>query len=74
MFNGVKNKETPIIVERIVADIDEIVKIVRFPGWQSTTAGKQEVTRALRRIIWLKYKIKDNELFEKAYGYVEMYY
>lgn len=74
LFNGVKNKETPIIVERIVADIDEIVKIVRFPGWQSTTAGKQEVTRALRRIIWLKYKIKDNELFEKAYGYVEMYY
>lgn len=74
LFNGVKNKETPIIVERIVADIDEIVKIVRFPGWQSTTAGKQEVTRALRKVIWLKYKIKDNELFEKAYGYVEMYY
>ncbi len=57
-----------------MADIDDIVKIVRFPGWQNTTAGKQEVTRALRKIIWLKYKIKDNELFEKAYGYVEMYY
>lgn len=74
LFNSIKNQETPIIVERIVADIDEIVKIVRFPGWQNTTAGKQEVTKALRKVIWLKYKIKDNDLFEKAYGYVEMYY
>ena len=28
----------------------------------------------LRTILWLKYKIKDNEVFEKAYKYVEMYY
>lgn len=45
LFNGVKNNKTPIIVERIVADIDDIVKIVRFDGWQSTTAGKQEVKK-----------------------------
>lgn len=45
LFNGVRNKNTPVIVERIVADIDSIVKIVRFDGWQSTTAGKQEVKR-----------------------------
>ncbi len=74
LFNSIKSENTPIIVERIVADIDEIVKIVRFPGWQDTTEGKREVTAALRKIIWLKYKIKDNELFEKAYKYVEMYY
>lgn len=74
LFNSIKNQETPIIVERLVTDIDEIVKIVRFDGWQNTTAGKQEVTKALRKVIWLKYKIKDSELFEKAYSYVEMYY
>lgn len=45
-----------------------------FPGWQDTDAGRQEVTKALRRIIYLKYKIKDHELFDKAYKYVEMYY
>ena len=28
----------------------------------------------LRTILWLKYKIKDTEVFEKAYKYVEMYY
>ena len=51
LFNGVKNKNTPVIVERIVADIDSIVKIVRFDGWQSTTAGKQEVKKALRSVV-----------------------
>jgi type I restriction enzyme R subunit len=74
LFNSVKNKNTPIIVERIVNDIDDIVKIVRFPDWQNTTTGKQEVKRALRSVIWIKYKIKDKELFDKAYSYVEMYY
>lgn len=74
LFAGVKTENTPVIVERIVEDIDEIVKIVRFDGWQDTDAGRQEVTKALRKVIYLKYKIKDNELFDKAYGYVEMYY
>lgn len=74
LFNGVKNEKTPIIVERIVADIDEIVKIVRFDGWQKTTTGKNEVKKALRSIIWIKYKIKDKEVFDKAYDYIEQYY
>lgn len=74
LFNGIKNNRTPIIVERIVADIDDIVKIVRFDGWQSTTAGKQEVKKALRSVVWVKYKIKDKEVFDKAYGYIEQYY
>ena len=74
LFNSIKNPKTPIIVERIVTDIDDIVKIVRFDGWQNTTAGKQEVKKALRSVIWVKYKIKDKELFDKAYMYVEQYY
>lgn len=74
LFNGVRNSETPVIVERIVADIDNIVKIVRFPGWQNTTAGKQEVKKALRSVVWIKYKIKDKEVFDRAYSYIEQYY
>ncbi|MCU5103629.1 HsdR family type I site-specific deoxyribonuclease [Bacillus cereus] len=74
LFNGTKNENTPVIVERIVNDIDEIVKIVRFPDWQSTTTGKQEVKKALRSVIWIKYRIKDKEMFDKAYSYVEIYY
>lgn len=74
LFNGIKNKATPIIVERIVKDIDDIVKIVRFDGWQETTAGKQEVKKALRSVVWIKYKIKDVDVFDKAYKYIEQYY
>ena len=74
LFEGVRNENTPVIVERLVTDIDDIVKIVRFDGWQKTTGGKQEVKKALRSVVWVKYKIKDKEVFDKAYGYVEQYY
>ena len=74
LFNSVKNRATPIIVERIVKDIDDIVRIVRFDGWQNTTAGKQEVKKALRSVVWIKYKIKDVDVFDKAYKYIEQYY
>jgi type I restriction enzyme R subunit len=74
LFAGVKNVNTPVIVERIVADIDDIVKVVRFEGWQDTSAGRKEVKRALRGVVWLKYKIKDQEVFDKAYKYLEAYY
>ena len=74
LFNGVKNAQTPVIVERIVNDIDDIVKYVRFPDWQDTTTGKQEIKKALRSIIWIKYKIKDKDVFDKAYQYIGQYY
>ncbi len=74
LFNNVKNNNTPVIVERIVNDVDDIVKIVRFPGWQETTEGVREVKKALRSVIYVKYKIKDQDVFDKSYGYIEMYY
>lgn len=74
LFTAVKNRNTPIIVERIVNDIDGVVKLVRFPGWQDTTTGRREVKKALRSIIRVKYKITDPEVFNKAYAYVEQYY
>lgn len=74
LFTSLKSDKTPVIVERIVNDIDEIVKIVRFDGWQDTVSGKREVKKALRSVIAIKYKIKDTEVFDKAYSYIEMYY
>ena len=74
LFQNVKNDSTPIIVERIVNDIDGIVKIIRFPGWQNTSTGRKEVSKNLRDVIMRKYRIKDQEVFAKAYSYVEQYY
>lgn len=74
LFNEAKNKNTHIIVERIVADIDEIVKKVRFPDWQHTSQGERVVQQSLRRAL-LKYRLHtDQELFDKAYGYIRQYY
>ncbi|RLT52227.1 MAG: hypothetical protein DWI68_02605, partial [Chloroflexi bacterium] len=74
LFIEIKNKNTHVIVERIVADIDAIVKQVRFDGWQTTSQGEREVQQALRRALH-KYKLHtDQELFEKAYGYIRQYY
>jgi type I restriction enzyme R subunit len=74
LFAEVKNPQTPVIVERVVEDIDEIVRQVRFPGWQQTAAGEREVQKALRKSL-LKYKLHTNQdLFDRAYGYICQYY
>ncbi len=74
LFEAARNEDTPIIVERVVTDIDEIVKAIRFDGWQSTHAGEREIKKALRRSL-LKYKLhQDADLFERAYRYVREYY
>ena len=47
---------------------------VRFEGWQSTIRGDQEVRKALRKTLYVQFKIRDNDVFEKALGYVREYY
>ena len=74
LFEEARNEDTPIIVERVVTDIDEIVRYVRFDGWQNTHAGEREVKNALRKTLF-KYKLhQDLDLFERAYGYIREYY
>ncbi len=74
LFEESRNPDTPIMVERVVNDIDEIVRIVRFDGWQNTHAGEREVKMALRKTLF-KYKLhQDQELFGRAYKYIAMYY
>jgi type I restriction enzyme R subunit len=74
LFSEAKNSNTHIIVERIVYDIDEIVRKVRFPEWQATSQGERLLQKELRRTLF-KYKLHtDQELFDKAYGYIRQYY
>jgi type I restriction enzyme R subunit len=74
LFLELKTDKTPAVVERIVNDIDAIVNIVRFPGWQNSIAGEREVQKSLRKTLF-KYQLhKEEELFEKAYLYIKEYY
>lgn len=74
LFLELKTDQTPAVVERIVTDIDAIVRVVRFPGWQNSNSGEREVQSSLRKILWAKYKIKDQVLFDRAYAYIKEYY
>ncbi|SDM10962.1 type I restriction enzyme, R subunit [Catalinimonas alkaloidigena] len=74
LFLEARTDQTPAIAERIVNDIDNIVKVVRFPGWQTTSSGEREVQKSLRKAL-LKYQLhKEQALFEKAYAYIKAYY
>lgn len=74
LFLELKTDQTPAVVERIVTDIDAIVRIVRFPGWQHSTSGEREVQKSLRKAL-LKYQLhKDQVLFDRAYAYIKEYY
>ena len=74
LFEEAKNGETHMMVQRVVDDIDEIVRAVRFDGWQNTHAGEREVKQALRKTLF-KYKLhQDAVLFDRAYGYIREYY
>jgi type I restriction enzyme R subunit len=74
LFLELRTENTPAVIGRIVDDIDSIVKVVHFPGWQNTVAGEREVQKALRKTL-LKYKLhREDELFNKAYLYIKEYY
>lgn len=74
LFLELKTDQTPAVVERIVVDIDAIVRVVRFPGWQHSTSGEREVQKSLRKAL-LKYQLhKDQVLFDRAYAYIKEYY
>ena len=74
LFLELKNDQTPAVVERIVTDIDAIVRVVRFPGWQTTTGGEREVQKSLRKSL-MKYQLhKDQVLVDQAYAYIKEYY
>lgn len=77
LFEAVRDDETPIMVERLVSDIDEIVRTVRYDGWQAggeQGAGEKEVRRAVRRVLYVQYKLRDEDVFEKAVDYIREYY
>lgn len=74
LFRAVRPEGVPLIVERVVDEIDSLVSIVRFPGWQNTHAGEREVKKALRRAL-MKFQLHgEQDLFDKAYAYIRQYY
>lgn len=74
LFESIRSESTPIIVSAVVADVDAVVMAVRFPGWQETAAGDREVRKALRQALWVKYQLRDEDAYQRAYEYIKEYY
>ncbi len=74
LFETLRNHDTPVIVEKVVNDVDEVVRAVRFDGWQDTHEGDRLVQQALRKTLYIKFKIRDNDVYERALGYIREYY
>ena len=49
LFFELKTNKTPAVVERIVNDIDGIVRMVSFPGWQTTVLVKEKFSNLYER-------------------------
>ncbi|WP_228980652.1 type I restriction endonuclease subunit R [Streptomyces sp. DH12] len=74
LFESLKGEETPIIAEKVVDEVDSVVRTVRFDGWQDTNEGDRLVQQALRKALYIKFKIRDQEVFRKSLGYIREYY
>ena len=76
LFESIKTDKTPNFVKEVVNDIDtNVVDIVRkFKEAFKSVTAQREIKKKLRSILWVKYQIKDEDVFNKAYSYIEMYY
>ena len=74
IFLELKTQATPRMIANIVEDIDKIVRVTRFDGWQDSISGERGIQKALRQTLF-KYKLHtEQDLFEKAYAYIREHY
>jgi type I restriction enzyme, R subunit len=74
IFQEYRPDTAPEIIERVVKEIDEVVRQVRFTNWQTSYEGSREVRKAIRKALD-KYELAhEHELFDRAYAYVAEHY
>lgn len=74
IFHEYKPDMTPDIVERVVDEVDTVVRQAAFTGWQSSTPGDREVRRQLRVSLKSQGLPVAGPLFDRAYAYVAQNY
>jgi type I restriction enzyme R subunit len=74
IFREYAPEAAPAIIERVVLDIDEIVRQVRFVGWQTSTPGDRAVRREIRLALSKQGLQAEGALYDRAYEYVRENY
>ena len=74
IFQEYAPKDTPVIIGRVVDDIDRIVDEVGWDGWSKTREGDKRVRIALRKVLVHYGLPAEGDLFDHAYAYVHENY
>ena len=67
-------EDTPVLIGRIVEQVDAIARQVCHPGWVSKPASIRDVRIALRKTLKQNGLEHDGDLFDRAYAYIEQHY
>lgn len=74
IFEEYKPDGVPVIVGKVVAAVDAIVREVRWDGWNSTKEGDRTVRIEIRKVM-VRYGLPaSGDLFDHAYAYVAANY
>jgi len=74
LFNELAPDTAPAIIERIVTDIDRIVRDVSFLGWQESVKGDRDIRREIRLVLARQGLGTKGDVFDRAYAYVKENY
>lgn len=74
IFQECAPKDTPVLIGRIVEQVDAIAKQVCHEGWVAKDASKRDVRLALRKTLKANGLAHDGDLFDRAYAYIEEHY
>jgi type I restriction enzyme R subunit len=64
----------PVIVSKVVEDIDALVRPIRGTRWQESQPGDREVRRQLRLILKNSALPPSGDLYDRAYAYIREHY
>jgi type I restriction enzyme R subunit len=64
----------PLIVSKVVEDIDTLVRPIRGTHWQESQPGDREVRRQLRLVLKTSGLPPSGDLYDRAYAYIREHY
>jgi len=64
----------PVIVAKVVEEIDALVRPIRGTHWQESQPGDREVRRQLRLVLKVSGLPPSGDLYDRAYAYIREHY
>ena len=66
--------DVPVIVAKVVEEVDALVRPIRGTRWQESQPGDREVRRQLRLVLKNSGLPPSGDLYDRAYAYIREHY